>query len=397
MNVSTIIFSVFILLIVNVMSIDLYSCFTIPKLVVLRFGGLALFLAWIYNFKKSRLRMLDSKIQYLALGFFCLLLMSTTLSLHLPSALQGTYNVYEGFWTHMLYLLLFLMGATLPIDRIAIVRMSVHAITILSLYALYQYLGYDIMFQTNGRPISFTGNAVAMAGVISLALLLSIYLAVQSKGIGRAYWTFITYLFFFVISASLTRGAVLGSIAATGIMAITLFKHISKKVLFGGLALAMLIMLLAVIHSPSSDATKRYSSPKADGSVNLRLQYWQVALQMIKDHPLLGVGPDNFINAYPSYRTVELDTAERNTSNSKAHNGYLQMAATMGLPALIVYFGLVIASIKLLLKSKKNRLLAMAFIASIIGYMIQDITGWEEFGITPIFYVILGLSINNED
>ncbi|MFY8117823.1 MAG: O-antigen ligase family protein, partial [Roseateles sp.] len=54
-------------------------------------------------------------------------------------------------------------------------------------------------------------------------------------------------------------------------------------------------------------------------SVGSRFRLWQIALDMVRDHPLLGVGPMHFADTY-------------NGIGAHPHNIYLQIAAEYGLP-----------------------------------------------------------------
>ena len=59
-----------------------------------------------------------------------------------------------------------------------------------------------------------------------------------------------------------------------------------------------------------------------------RIRIWRLSLESIKNHPLLGVGVGNF----PVVLNQDLALAK---AGSSAHNIYLQIAAEMGIPALI--------------------------------------------------------------
>ena len=66
-------------------------------------------------------------------------------------------------------------------------------------------------------------------------------------------------------------------------------------------------------------------------SMQVRIGYWQAGLKMIADHPLLGVGLDNFGDRYLEYKLPTGREVRR------AHNNYLQIAADLGVPALIIF------------------------------------------------------------
>lgn len=69
-----------------------------------------------------------------------------------------------------------------------------------------------------------------------------------------------------------------------------------------------------------------------------RLAYWQAALNMIRDHPVIGVGVNTFVKAYPRYRIPGDDFPE---IGPYAHNMYLHQAAELGLAGLAVLLAVV--------------------------------------------------------
>ena len=69
------------------------------------------------------------------------------------------------------------------------------------------------------------------------------------------------------------------------------------------------------------------------GTSGFRLALWHSAWQMIRDHPLLGVGPDNFLYAYRT-RYV-LPTAWEEFNLSHPHNLVMDYAARLGILGLL--------------------------------------------------------------
>lgn len=76
------------------------------------------------------------------------------------------------------------------------------------------------------------------------------------------------------------------------------------------------------------------------GTGFFRLNLWQSAFNMWRDHPLLGVGPDNFLYAYRSFYILPAAWQEPNLSHP--HNLLLDFAARLGALGLIVGAGLTI-------------------------------------------------------
>lgn len=78
----------------------------------------------------------------------------------------------------------------------------------------------------------------------------------------------------------------------------------------------------------------------------------------------------------------------------KAHNEYLQIAVTLGIPALIAYLiflgMIIIPNLKYIFKQKY-----IFILLSIIGsYLVQAFFNISTIGIAPIFWLCLGIIDN---
>lgn len=113
---------------------------------------------------------------------------------------------------------------------------------------------------------------------------------------------------------------------------------------------------------------------------NGRLAVWGKSLPLVKKYWLVGCGLDNFKNVYPNFGRIKYD---------KAHNVYLQISITNGIPALISFLTLLFIAFIKGIKCKNNFLtpIYMAF----IGYSIQAFLNISVIDVAPYYYIILGL------
>jgi len=78
-------------------------------------------------------------------------------------------------------------------------------------------------------------------------------------------------------------------------------------------------------------AFKRDLAGEHDSS---RLFIWQKSLEIIKDHPIFGVGQGNFETVYALY----LDPSQNETkTRPHAHNDFLNFAAVLGIPGALIF------------------------------------------------------------
>ncbi len=67
------------------------------------------------------------------------------------------------------------------------------------------------------------------------------------------------------------------------------------------------------------------------GSTSVRYGYWRAGLAIFAEHPLVGIGLDNFADFYAAKKQPEDQEARR------AHNDYIQLAAETGLIGILTY------------------------------------------------------------
>ncbi len=77
---------------------------------------------------------------------------------------------------------------------------------------------------------------------------------------------------------------------------------------------------------------------RGDQSFTLRQSYNKISFQIIKDNPLLGVGPGNFTISEPKY-----DKNLQSWEIQPAHNLYLLIASEIGIVGLLIFFVLIYA------------------------------------------------------
>jgi len=107
-----------------------------------------------------------------------------------------------------------------------------------------------------------------------------------------------------------------------------------------------------------------------------RVYIWKTTIDMIRDHPVTGIGIGNYKGLTDQYRK---DYNIHWTARSHAHNSYLQVAVENGLPA-IVLFGLWLAVLIGISGVKaanepdpKRRYLLYALVSAHVGFAISSV------------------------
>ena len=132
---------------------------------------------------------------------------------------------------------------------------------------------------------------------------------------------------------SLSRGAILLGIPA-GLLTLGLLAGGRwRKVTLVGL-LVLIVVLAPLFVTPRFAALLN----PASGTAFLRVSLWRSTWAMFREHPLLGVGPDNFLYAYRT-RYI-LPTAWEEFNLSHPHNWPLDVASRLGVLGLGVFLAL---------------------------------------------------------
>ncbi len=101
-----------------------------------------------------------------------------------------------------------------------------------------------------------------------------------------------------------------------------------------GLLFALGVILLILLSLLPSVGRERITSLFyfSEGTTFLRLKLWQASIHMVRDHPLFGVGLDNFLYQYPRYRLPE---AWPEPYLSHPHNIILDFWTRLGIGGLV--------------------------------------------------------------
>jgi O-antigen ligase len=124
-----------------------------------------------------------------------------------------------------------------------------------------------------------------------------------------------------------------------------------------------------------------------------RWDIWSGAVPMIGQHPIFGVGVENFSTFLPDYVSQDLGDVPH------AHNLFLNMAAERGLPALasfLVVVGLIFLSLRQALRKavlSADRLIAAALTASFAGYFAHALfdVSYYDYKVLVLFWLMAAI------
>jgi len=308
-----------------------------------------------------------------------LILFGVTISTLLSSNLEISAGIWKSWFIIPLLFSLILINELKNKEQIKNILISLFLSGIgVSLIALFYWFDNNLTYDGRLRAFYLSPNHLAM--YLSPILILSFYLyfLVQKKVL--QFLLILGYLLLsFVIYLTYSYGAWLGLLGA-------LFFLIFKQRRFRITSIFLLIFILFfIIQIPGQkfQSLIDFSYP----SLESRIMIWQSAWEIIKDHPLNGIGPGMFQKYYLDYQAQSyLEWAV-----PQPHNLFLAFWLQTGLIGLIGFIWLLIYFFrKIESKQVFNSILIGAMICILIHGLI-DTTYWKN-DLAVVFWLIIALS-----
>lgn len=196
-----------------------------------------------------------------------------------------------------------------------------------------------------GRFGGDLGNPNNLAAVVLPALALVGFMLVAARGRGeRLLLAAAGAVLIVAFVRTESRGGLVG-LGVMAVAAIALAGPARRRVLAALLLLCGAVALWFAAIAPG-DARSRatdFSTAHSTGRVDL----WHVAERMAANHPLQGIGIDNFAALEPTYLPSELDVgrADLVLRGTLVHNTYLNLLAELGVVGAALFAALVVGAL----------------------------------------------------
>jgi putative inorganic carbon (HCO3(-)) transporter len=157
------------------------------------------------------------------------------------------------------------------------------------------------------------------------------------------------------------------------------------------------VLLLAFLFvEPLRDRIASMFVGRSDSSNNFRINVWQSVIEMIRDRPILGIGPGNsaFNKIYPLYMRPRF-------SALSAYSVWLETAVETGIIGLMAFFWLLVVTLNQglqqlqQLRSQANLqgywlMGAIAIIVGMLGHGVVD-TVWYRPQINTLWWLVMAI------
>ncbi|MFH1282358.1 MAG: O-antigen ligase family protein [bacterium] len=251
------------------------------------------------------------------------------------------------------------------------------SLSVLCIYGIIQHFGLDPVRWVNihsRRPSSFLGNPNFFAGYLVVCLPLIFALAQQSKKLPiRLIYIFIFLLGTYNLFLTWTRGAWLAFLASMCFL-ILMNSYTKKRLKIAIISLSIILIGLAFFGKSRIYEYFNFSNQ----SVVERVFKWKTAFEMIKDHPIIGVGAGNLKVNFALYQEKVREQAKfkvRGTSESNVHNEFFQILAEQGLLGFaffILMFGYIFYKYFI---SRKTPVI-VGLVSGIVGFLVFSISNF---------------------
>lgn len=285
---------------------------------------------WVLNAYVTKTPLLPRSKVVVFYAVFLGLLMLSLLQIQGPLLPAGLSGIRK--W--MKYLAIFFMCWSIydtPDKRRNLAMVFLVSMVIVSLDGFYQlYTGQDLFrgkVLAPGRIVRMTASFNApnpLAGFLLFALPLCALFFCRSRARIRGLYggAFLILVSAFLLTYS--RGAFYALIFSLMINLILAKRF--RMVLAAAAGIGLLVMAV-----PSLRYNFVQTIARNDITITERGGYWDVALNMIKAHPVTGVGLNTYHSRFPEFVT------DPGTRQAYAHNCYLQMAAEIGVPGMLAF------------------------------------------------------------
>lgn len=356
---------------------------------------------------------LKTKIQcedYIIIGYFILILLSTVNSISVSRSIVGRIFWYAGTLTLFSYIILFkITSVYYKFSNIHLYLLGLVS-SIVSLIGIFQFYRHDLFGRNINTIYSTLGQQNWVGGYTVTILPIFIFAFIFSKKSYKYFYLIVSSIIYVCLLCSFTRGAWIAFIIII-LLGFCLILKYHKYLIKKYLILLIVFLLITIIFNVSSnnsmfsransignDINAMMDSNKFGSAGSNRVYIWEKTIGVIPYKPLLGSGPDTLDLEYKriyGYFVYDggIDGSTKGNIVTQAHNEYLHIAATLGIPALVLYIVFIIILLKKAFSKIKAHRILIALICSVVAYLVQAFFNNSVVAFAPTYWMILGIML----
>jgi O-antigen ligase/tetratricopeptide (TPR) repeat protein len=392
--------------------------FDLVKVLVARVLSLLALAAWAWDLLRRGGKVRRTPVDWAILAFLAWVTLTTITSIHWPTALFGKERRYEGLLSFMDYALIYFLVLQFA-DKATRVRRLAQSLfwssVIVAGYGVLQFIGWDpvdwgeLPFEAH-RAFATYGNPDLLGGFLVLSVPIALGLALVEQ---RLAWRLVYWVGFglngLALIVAFTRGAWIGGFVGLLLVAIVAWRQRARMRVVDWMPAGVSAALGAGVIWRSLSSTnevmnfgKRFASifQLGGGSGQTRTEIWKAAFAAVKASPVLGWGADTFRLVFPKFKPlVYVRDAGSNSVADNAHNYPLQLAAGVGIPGMLLLYGVFVwagvRSFRTVFgrSGDSSRTLVGAFWAAAAGYLVMLLSGLSVTGNTFLLWAALAVTL----
>jgi hypothetical protein len=380
----------FLLLLVVTLPLFIYT-FKVGELKRFDFGRLA---SWAY--------LRDNAILVFASLFLFIHGLSALFSQSPTTAVFGLSGRRNGFLTYFAFFLLFLMARRFA-NKESLTSFF-FALSCLggfeAIYMLFQKIGLDPVpwsFVYPNTMIGTLGNpdfASAFLALSTPATGFLIYVNIKDK---KKTAMFVGVFLAQIIALAISRvyqGPM--ALAIAGLVACASLVWFTKPTLQYRFLVLSSVVLSGIVATLGVLGLGPLSTIFAKQSFQIRIHaYWETAANMGLQNLLFGVGPDQFLDYFNRFYSLENRRLFGSIVTDNAHNYFLHFFAEIGAIGAFIFLILSLTTLVIVLKefshaSNNELAVKLGVIATLIVYFAQALVSIEHLAINIWFWILLG-------
>jgi O-antigen ligase len=330
-------------------------------------------------------------------------IVSTIFSINPHTSIFGYYSRLNGGLLSLIsYALLYWILIVYINDKLKekIINYSLLSGLIVATYGILQHFGIDKNFwqqDVMARVFSTFGQPNWLAAYLCILLPLSLHHLLNSKT-KKFFFTFYFLLFTFYICLLYTKsksGIIAAIISLSIFSLIYLYKNKFKIPIHFYFLLFTFVFTSLLINNPIKDNLLPQKQTEIQDlrsdilitpSEDIRTIVWQGAIDIWREFPIFGTGPETFADAYYWTRPAAHNlTSEWNFLYNKAHNEYLNYLATTGTFGFITYMVLILFILYHLRRT--------IYLIPFLSILITNFAGFSIVIVSLYFFLLPALTL----